>query len=152
MNTVTNRPGYVGQSAKRVDKPRSLYRISRGGQHRPSIKSSALNSLQTPRKQAPASLHTRDLSPFPLIRTQFLLSPPLPTTNLSPALLPLNSTPQADLLVPHKLPYHPHPALMVWQILIEFLRHLVQRGETRPWNGGEVVVFVVQADVVSEEV
>lgn len=41
---------------------------------------------------------------------------------------------------------------MTRQVGIELLRHLVQTGQAGPWHSGEVMVLVMQADVVRQQV
>lgn len=41
---------------------------------------------------------------------------------------------------------------MVGQVSIEFLGHLMQQGQASPWDGGKVVMLVVQTDIVREGV
>ena len=48
-------------------------------------------------------------------------------TDLSPSFPPLDPAPKSHLLVPNKLPQHPHPTRVARQIGIELPRHLVQR-------------------------
>jgi hypothetical protein len=71
----------------------------------------------------------------------------LPTT-----LLPLHTTPKTDLLVKNKLPDHLHPAVMARQIAVEFIRNLVQLPQPGPRHGRKIMVLVVQAHVVREQV
>lgn len=78
--------------------------------------------------------------------------PPAPSANLPPTLFSLDSAPETDILVPHKLPHYVHPALVLWEFVVEFVRNAVQSRQSRPRDGGEVVVLVVQANVVGEEI
>lgn len=71
----------------------------------------------------------------------------LPTT-----LLPLHTAPQTDLLVQDELPDNLNPAVVAGQVAVEFVRNLVELPQASPGNGGEVVVLVVQANVVGEQV
>lgn len=75
-----------------------------------------------------------------------------PATYNSAALLPLHATPHPDLLVKDEAPQHCHPALMLRQRGIKLLCHLMQLRQPRPGDGGEIVMFIVQADVVREEI
>ena len=76
----------------------------------------------------------------------------VPLSNLPPTSFPLHPTPQPDLLVPDELPYHPRPILMVRQIGVEFIRDLVQRGQSTPRDSREIVMFVMQAHIISQKV
>jgi hypothetical protein len=67
-------------------------------------------------------------------------------------LLPLHATPKTDLLVQNELPNHLHPAVMARQIAVKLIRNLVQLPQPGPRHSREVVVLVVQADVVREQV
>ena len=46
--------------------------------------------------------------------------------NLAPALLPFDSTPEPDLLVPDELPQDADPAMMAGKISIELIRNLIE--------------------------
>lgn len=67
-------------------------------------------------------------------------------------LLPLHAAPKPDFLVQNELPDHLHPAVVTRQVAVEFIGDLVELPQTCPRHGGEVVVLVVQADVVREQV
>ena len=87
-----------------------------------------------------------------LVVTKLFLAPAAASADFASALLSLDSAPQTDILVHHKLPHDIHPALVYRQLVIEFVRNAVQLGEAGPWNSGKVVVLVVQTDVVCEVV
>lgn len=50
------------------------------------------------------------------------------------------------------MPEDGDPAAVAGEVDVELSRQGVQRGKTGPGDGGEVVVFVVQADVIREQV
>lgn len=75
-----------------------------------------------------------------------------PTSNLSSPLLPLDPAPQSHLFVPDKLPHDSHPALMARQIGVKVFRDLMYRRKSRPGNGREIVMLVVQAHVVRQDI
>ena len=87
-----------------------------------------------------------------LVSTQLLFVPTTATADLPSALLSLDSTPQTDVFVPNELPDDIHPAFVRWQVIVKLVRDLVQFVQTRPRHGRKVVVLIVQADVVGEEV
>ena len=73
-------------------------------------------------------------------------------TNFPATLLPLHTAPKTDLLVQNELPNHLHPAVVAGQIAVKLVRNLVQLPQPGPRHGREVMVLVVQADVVREQV
>lgn len=85
------------------------------------------------------------------VRSHIFLFPNL-SADLSSTLLSLDPTPKTHLFVQDKLPDDVAPALVVRQWLIVFLGNLVERWKPRPRNGREIVVFVVQAHVISQQV
>lgn len=107
--------------------------------------------VNSPSEASSSSKDTRNAA-LPLIVAQLLLGPAAASTDLASTLLALHPAPQADVLVHDKLPHDVHPALVHGQLVVEFVRDAVQFGEPGPRDGGEVVVLVVQADVVREEV
>jgi hypothetical protein len=72
--------------------------------------------------------------------------------DLPAALLSLHTTPKTNLLVQDELPNHLHPAVVARQIAVELVRDLVQFPQPGPRHSGKVVMLVVQADVVREQV
>lgn len=90
--------------------------------------------------------------PLLLIRAQLLLVPSTSTANLPASLLPLDSAPQADVLVPDELPKHVYPALVLGEILVEVVRDPVESGQARPRDGWKVMMFVVKTNVVRQHV
>lgn len=66
--------------------------------------------------------------------------------------LALDAAAHADLLVPDEAPDSINPALVAGQVVVELARNLVQLVQPGPGHGGEIVVLVVQADVVGQEV
>lgn len=110
-----------------------------------------------PLKRRYATIHPRPLeytgnATLCLVVAKLFLAPAHAGTDLAAALLPLHSTPQTDILVHDKLPHDVDPALVHGQLVVEFVRDAVQLGEPGPRDRREVVVLVVQADVVGEEV
>lgn len=95
------------------------------------------------------SIDARDNSSSPLIGPKLLFSP---STNLPPTLFPLHPAPHPHLLIPYELRNHPDPARMLRQVCIELLGHLMQRRQTTPWNGRKIMVLVVQADVIRQDI
>lgn len=95
--------------------------------------------------------HARNRTLF-LVGPQLLLVPTTTAANLPATLLSLDSAPQADVFVPNELPDDIHPTLVRGQIVVEFVRNLIQRGQPSPGHGWEVVMFVVQPNVVGEKV
>ena len=73
---------------------------------------------------------------------KLLLSPRV-SPDLASTFSPLDPTPEANFLVPNELPEHIHPALVVRKRVVELTRYLVEEGQSRPRNGGEVVVFIM---------
>lgn len=67
-------------------------------------------------------------------------------------LLPLHAAPKTNLLVQNELPNYLHPAVVAGQIAVELVRNLVQLPQPSPRHSREIVVLVVQADVVREQV
>lgn len=67
-------------------------------------------------------------------------------------LLSLNTAPKADFLVQDELPDDLDPAVVAGQVAVELVGNLVELPQTRPGDGGEVVVLVVQTHVVREQV
>ena len=93
-------------------------------------------------------------TPIPCI---FQFTPSLPNIpraqpDLPPPLRPLNPTPKPDPLIQNKIPQHTHPTAVARQVLVELAGRIVQRVQPRPRHGGEVVVLVVEADVVGQDV
>lgn len=68
------------------------------------------------------------------------------------ALLPLDAAADTDAVVKDELPDDVGPAAVLGQVVVELAGDLVELGQAGPGHGGEVVVLVVQADVVGEEV
>jgi hypothetical protein len=82
----------------------------------------------------------------------FLVRPIRSSSNETSTLLPLDTASHADILVQDELPDNVDPAVVARQILVKLLCHLPHGGQTSPWDGGKVVVLVVQTDVVGEPV
>lgn len=76
----------------------------------------------------------------------------LPSTNFSASFLALDSAPQTNFLVQDELPDDTNPAAVVGQVLVKLLGNLVDLPKSGPGDGGEVVVLIVQANVVGQEV
>lgn len=68
------------------------------------------------------------------------------------ALLALHAAADADGLVEYEAPEDVGPGGVVGEVGVELAGDVVERVEAGPGDGGEVVVLVVQADVVREEV
>lgn len=74
------------------------------------------------------------------------------TADGTPTFGSLDATPQTNILIEHEAVDNTTPAFMTRQWLVEFLCDLVEFRKASPWNRGEIVVFVVEAYVVSEEI
>lgn len=73
-------------------------------------------------------------------------------TDDPPTLRPLDTAPRTDIRVQDEDPDHPDPTPVAGQRLVEVGRDVVQLVQARPRDGGEVMVLVVQADVIREDV
>src|SRR5690606_12513821 len=67
-------------------------------------------------------------------------------------LFSLHPPPQAPVVLRDEVPDRHNPAVALWKRLIELAGNLGQLVQTRPRNGREIVVLVVQANVAGEEV
>lgn len=86
---------------------------------------------------------------LPLLSRLLLLSA-LPDE--AAALAALHATPDADALVEDEAPEDVGPGGVVGEVGVELAGDVVELVEAGPGDGGEVVVLVVQADVVRQEV
>ena len=68
------------------------------------------------------------------------------------ALRALHTAPRADVLIEDESPDDPGPAAVAGEGFVEIGGDAVEGVEFRPGDGGKVVVFVVEADVVGEDV
>jgi len=95
--------------------------------------------------------HTRNRTLF-LVMAQLFLVPSTTSAHFPATLLSLDPAPQTNILVPDKLPHDVNPALVYRQVVVELVRDAIERGQAGPRNRREVVVLVVQADIIREEV
>ena len=75
-----------------------------------------------------------------------------PTPNFPPAVLPLDSTPQSDPFVEYEVPDNKNPALVLRQRIIKLLCNLIQLRKSCPWDSWEIMVFIMESDVVCEDI
>ena len=73
-------------------------------------------------------------------------------TDFASTILSLHTTPESNFLVQNELPDDLHPAVVARQVAVEFIRDLVQLPKPGPRNSRKVVVLIVQADVVGQDV
>lgn len=66
-----------------------------------------------------------------------------PGSDLPASFSSLDAAPKSNLLVEDELPNDAHPALVIWQIVVELVRNPVKLVQPGPGNRGEVVVLVV---------
>ena len=76
----------------------------------------------------------------------------LPVPNLPASFFPLYSAPESNFLVPDKLPQYAYPALMARQLCIEFLCDLVHGRQPAPRYGREIMMLVMQANVIRQQI
>lgn len=74
------------------------------------------------------------------------------TPNETTALRSLDTAPQAHILIQDERPDDPDPAAVTRERLIELFRDAVKLMKPRPRDGREIVVLVVQADIVCQDV
>lgn len=72
--------------------------------------------------------------------------------DLPSALGPLHAAPKPNFLVQDELPDDLHPAVVARQVFVEIVCDFVKLPQPGPGHCGEVVVLVVQADVIREQV
>lgn len=72
--------------------------------------------------------------------------------NKATPFLALDAAADADVLVEDEAPDDVDPALVAGELVVELAGDLVEPGQAGPGDGGEVVVLVVEADVVGEQV
>lgn len=133
--------GYILQPITPMDKPR-----------KPMDNNLTLNLTLLPPITFLA-VRTRRRSRDPLPTTSTTQLPLLtPTPNNTTTLRPLHPTPKTNITVQNERPDHPHPAPVAGQRLVELARDGVQLVQSGPGDCGKIVVLVVQAHVVGEDI